>query len=146
MIEMEENLKELQAYFMVYHNLSLNQDQILDVIHNVRKYDSVKKDSLFRVIDIVSKVFCVSVNDIKSKSRKYPLPDARKCFCHLCSMFEKDVHYKKVTDYINRDKTLYFNYIDSSKNLLDSDVNYHSLLNRCYIFLQKNVTLTNQDR
>lgn len=79
--------------------------------------------SLEFILATVSEVFNVSVEDIKSKTRKRPVVFARQCYCYLANMHTK-VGLKRIGELIGgRDHStvIHSRAVVLETNMLDSD-------------------------
>lgn len=92
---------------------------------------------LSKLLKVVLEVFEVSLEDIKSKSRKRPLPDIRKAFYFLCSKHSL-LNNIESPRYIGQDHSTGIYGVQECANLMRHDVVYRRKVDQCrYLFIKE---------
>ena len=79
--QLEGVVKKLQAYSLVYENISLAV--VENTIRDIKRDDLPKPVTIQKIVDEVSKVYAVSIDDIYSKKQDAPISHARKIAMYI---------------------------------------------------------------
>lgn len=79
--QLEGVVKKLQAYSLVYENISLAV--VENTIRDIKRDDLPKPVTIQKIVDEVSKAYAVSIDDIYSKKQDAPISHARKITMYI---------------------------------------------------------------
>lgn len=83
------------------------------------------------IMGVVTKVFELTPEDIKGKSREKEVAYARHAYCYLCVKLDAMCTLKRVGNSIGRDHSTIINSIKKCEHLRTSDMAYAHAFNKC---------------
>lgn len=91
---------------------------------------------LSKILEVVSIVFDISIEDLKSEKRNESISIARHAYCFLAKI-GTSYTLKAIGDEINRkDHTTIMNSLKQANNMIESNTDYKANINYCYEMLK----------
>lgn len=92
--------------------------------HYINQVNRLNKQLTVEVIlEVIAKEFGITVQDMKSKSRKAKIIDARRCLVMAMKHFHKNLSDGVIGFAVNYDRTTVYYHSQIHQNIMDFDVN-----------------------
>ena len=123
---MEKSVEEIVTQFKADMKSVLGYD--IDVWYNVVEHNIV--GDLFVILSTVSQCCMVTLEQLRSKTRKRGIVEARQIYCKLAKKRTKYT-LEQIGSAINKDHATVLHSVRTCNNLIETNINFKNKYNDC---------------